>query len=98
MRGLSPLFPVQKRALNGLRDGPRGIEGQFIEVLPEAEVMELLQRRPVTLTWLRRKAAPAAEQVPEEETKLKEAPLANRCLQTYRIRILYMNMLYFFII
>ena len=56
----------------GLRAGDElhGIEGQFIEVMPEAEVMELLQRRPVTLTWLRRLAA---AEVPEEETTPKEA-------------------------
>ncbi|CAK9078491.1 unnamed protein product, partial [Durusdinium trenchii] len=48
------------------------IEGHPIEVLPEAEVMELLQQRPVRLTWYRRKAGHSAEE-PEAETAV---PLA----------------------
>ncbi|CAE7262456.1 unnamed protein product [Symbiodinium natans] len=73
------------------------VDGQPIEVLPEAEVLALLQKRPVELTWIRRQAVPErtgeaseASQAQERTTnsadadlrkKLQDAEEQNRALE-----------------
>ncbi|CAJ1362994.1 unnamed protein product [Effrenium voratum] len=78
---------------NGVQPGDElhYINGHPIEVLPEAEVMDLLALRPVTLTWLRRQVPEVTEKPqaePETETEtvatqagVEELQAQNQALQ-----------------
>lgn len=79
MRRLGHGWPVHRvregtwAEINGIAEGDElhGVNGQHVEVMPEMEVIDLLQQRPLQMHWVRRKAA---EQAPDAGVKEEQAP------------------------